>query len=204
MVRVGRRGSLNGSRAHPRNSGTRRLSRKSAQSDSPRGACDGRTRDATLGRRQRLLPRHHLSDLQRARRHRRDERRSGQRSSCCSTSASTPNRRRNDCKRRSRRCSPGTASTRMWSGHSRVCRFSPNAAAWSTPCARSIREATGADPELSTGGGTSDGRFIAPTGTEVIEVGVVNETIHSVDECVAVADVATPGRYLRRERCAGC
>lgn len=55
----------------------------------------------------------------------------------------------------------------------------------------SIREATGVDPELSTGGGTSDGRFIAPTGAEVIEVGVVNETIHSVDECVAVADVAT-------------
>ncbi len=55
----------------------------------------------------------------------------------------------------------------------------------------SIRQATGADPELSTGGGTSDGRFIAPTGAEVIEVGVVNETIHSVDECVPVADVAT-------------
>jgi succinyl-diaminopimelate desuccinylase len=55
----------------------------------------------------------------------------------------------------------------------------------------SIRQATGADPELSTGGGTSDGRFIAPTGTEVIEVGVVNETIHSINECVAVADVAT-------------
>jgi len=55
----------------------------------------------------------------------------------------------------------------------------------------SIRQATGAAPELSTGGGTSDGRFIAPTGTEVIEVGVVNETIHSIDECVAVADVET-------------
>jgi succinyl-diaminopimelate desuccinylase len=54
----------------------------------------------------------------------------------------------------------------------------------------SIRQATGADPELSTGGGTSDGRFIAPTGTEVVEVGVVNETIHSIDECVAVSDVA--------------
>jgi succinyl-diaminopimelate desuccinylase len=55
----------------------------------------------------------------------------------------------------------------------------------------SIRQATGADPELSTGGGTSDGRFIAPTGTEGREVGVVNETIHSINECVAVADVAT-------------
>ncbi len=55
----------------------------------------------------------------------------------------------------------------------------------------SIRDVTGADPELSTGGGTSDGRFIAPTGSEVIEVGVVNDTIHAVDECVAVADIGT-------------
>ena len=53
----------------------------------------------------------------------------------------------------------------------------------------SIMEATGIAPELSTGGGTSDGRFIAPTGAEVVEVGVVNATIHSVDECVAVADL---------------
>ena len=53
----------------------------------------------------------------------------------------------------------------------------------------SIVEATGAAPELSTGGGTSDGRFIAPTGAEVVEVGVVNATIHSIDECVAVADI---------------
>ncbi|MGE3771841.1 MAG: succinyl-diaminopimelate desuccinylase [Gammaproteobacteria bacterium] len=44
-------------------------------------------------------------------------------------------------------------------------------------------------PELSTGGGTSDGRFIATLGTEVIELGPINETIHKVDECVAVADL---------------
>ena len=55
----------------------------------------------------------------------------------------------------------------------------------------SIRHTTGADPVLSTGGGTSDGRFIAPTGSEVIEVGVVNETIHSVNECVSVTDIET-------------
>ena len=53
----------------------------------------------------------------------------------------------------------------------------------------SIQEATGGSSELSTGGGTSDGRFIAPTGTEVVEVGLVNETIHSIDECVSVADI---------------
>ncbi len=48
---------------------------------------------------------------------------------------------------------------------------------------------TGRRPELSTSGGTSDGRFIAPTGAEVVEVGMVNATIHKVDECVPVADL---------------
>jgi succinyl-diaminopimelate desuccinylase len=53
----------------------------------------------------------------------------------------------------------------------------------------SIEAVSGTTPELSTGGGTSDGRFIAPTGAEVVEVGVVNATIHSIDERVAVADI---------------
>lgn len=44
-------------------------------------------------------------------------------------------------------------------------------------------------PELSTGGGTSDGRFIATLGTEVIELGPVNDTIHKIDECVNLADL---------------
>ncbi len=52
-----------------------------------------------------------------------------------------------------------------------------------------IEACTGQAPELSTSGGTSDGRFIAPTGAEVVEVGVVNATIHKADECVAVADI---------------
>ncbi len=47
----------------------------------------------------------------------------------------------------------------------------------------------GITPELSTSGGTSDGRFIAPTGTEVVELGPRNATIHQVNECVAVADL---------------
>ena len=51
------------------------------------------------------------------------------------------------------------------------------------------RETTGLDPELSTGGGTSDGRFVAPTGAEVVEIGVVNESIHKIDEHVLVADI---------------
>ena len=48
------------------------------------------------------------------------------------------------------------------------------------------RELCGIDPEQSTGGGTSDGRFIAPLGAEVVELGPVNATIHKVDECVDV------------------
>lgn len=53
----------------------------------------------------------------------------------------------------------------------------------------SIKEITGLDPQLSTDGGTSDGRFIAPTGCEVIELGPCNATIHSINECVKVEDV---------------
>jgi succinyl-diaminopimelate desuccinylase len=51
------------------------------------------------------------------------------------------------------------------------------------------RDLCGLEPEQSTGGGTSDGRFIAPMGAEVIELGPVNATIHKVDECVAVKDL---------------
>ena len=51
------------------------------------------------------------------------------------------------------------------------------------------RELCGHDPEQSTGGGTSDGRFIAPLGAEVVEIGPVNATIHKVDECVSVAEL---------------
>ena len=52
-----------------------------------------------------------------------------------------------------------------------------------------IRSVTGAAPRLSTGGGTSDGRFIAPLGAQVVELGVVNASIHKVNECVRVADI---------------
>jgi succinyl-diaminopimelate desuccinylase len=51
------------------------------------------------------------------------------------------------------------------------------------------RELCGVEPEQSTGGGTSDGRFIAPLGAEVVELGPVNASIHKVDECVAVEEL---------------
>ena len=53
----------------------------------------------------------------------------------------------------------------------------------------SIMEVTGCEPELSTAGGTSDGRFIAPTGAQVVEVGPINATIHKLNEEVLVADL---------------
>ena len=66
----------------------------------------------------------------------------------------------------------------------------------------SIRELALLEPELSTGGGTSDGRFIAKLGTEIVELGPINATIHKVNECVKVADLdALAGIYcaiLRR------
>lgn len=52
-----------------------------------------------------------------------------------------------------------------------------------------IIELNGIAPELSTGGGTSDGRFIAPTGAQVVEIGPVNTTVHRVDECVKIDDL---------------
>jgi succinyl-diaminopimelate desuccinylase len=52
-----------------------------------------------------------------------------------------------------------------------------------------IREVCGRSPELSTSGGTSDGRFIAPTGAQVLELGPVNATIHKTNECVSVCDL---------------
>jgi len=53
-----------------------------------------------------------------------------------------------------------------------------------------VAEVAGLETRTSTSGGTSDGRFIAPTGAEVVELGPVNETIHQVDERVALADLA--------------
>ena len=54
---------------------------------------------------------------------------------------------------------------------------------------QSIRAVSGQEPTLSTSGGTSDGRFIAPTGAQVLELGPLNATIHQVDECVGVAEL---------------
>ncbi len=54
-----------------------------------------------------------------------------------------------------------------------------------------VSEVTGVAPKLSTGGGTSDGRFIAALGAQVVELGVVNASIHKVNESVRVSDIET-------------
>ncbi len=54
---------------------------------------------------------------------------------------------------------------------------------------RAVEAETGIRPKFSTGGGTSDGRFIATLGSQVVELGVINATIHKVNESVNVADI---------------
>ncbi len=62
----------------------------------------------------------------------------------------------------------------------------------------SISAVVGSPPALSTSGGTSDGRFIAPTGTEVVELGPCNASIHKLDERVAVADLEPLARIYQK------
>jgi succinyl-diaminopimelate desuccinylase len=61
-----------------------------------------------------------------------------------------------------------------------------------------VHDVTRLTPQFSTTGGTSDGRFIAPTGAQVVEVGVGNATIHKVNECVRVDDIDVLSRVYER------
>ncbi|MBO2658504.1 succinyl-diaminopimelate desuccinylase [Shewanella algae] len=63
---------------------------------------------------------------------------------------------------------------------------------------QAIKEVTGSDTDPQTSGGTSDGRFIAPTGAQVIELGPVNATIHKVNESVKVADLELLAQCYQR------
>ncbi len=68
----------------------------------------------------------------------------------------------------------------------------------SAAACRAVEEELEVSPKLSTGGGTSDGRFIAPMGAQVIELGVINATIHKANECVRVEDIERLRRVYRR------
>jgi succinyl-diaminopimelate desuccinylase len=61
-----------------------------------------------------------------------------------------------------------------------------------------IFEVLGMKPELNTGGGTSDGRFIAPLGSEVLEFGLCNKSIHKIDEHTSTDDLESLARIYRR------
>lgn len=63
---------------------------------------------------------------------------------------------------------------------------------------RAVVEELGVEPEMSTGGGTSDGRFISPHGAQVVEFGLLNGTIHQVDERTPVADLDKLKTVYRR------
>jgi succinyl-diaminopimelate desuccinylase len=52
-----------------------------------------------------------------------------------------------------------------------------------------VHRTTGVTPRLSTSGGTSDGRFLAAIADEIVEFGPLNETIHKIDERIAIADL---------------
>lgn len=71
------------------------------------------------------------------------------------------------------------------SGHPFLTRFGELVAA----ALAEIREQLGIEAQLSTSGGTSDGRFIAPSGAQVIELGLLNDTIHKIDERILVEDL---------------
>ena len=61
-----------------------------------------------------------------------------------------------------------------------------------------VQEICGIVPRADTGGGTSDARFIAPLGAEVVEIGPVNASIHKIDECVAIDDLERLPTLYRR------
>jgi succinyl-diaminopimelate desuccinylase len=64
--------------------------------------------------------------------------------------------------------------------------------------ARAIRKECGIETELSTTGGTSDGRFIADVCPQVVELGPVNATIHKINECIRLADLEPLPRIYRQ------
>ena len=67
-----------------------------------------------------------------------------------------------------------------------------------TAAAAAVHDLCGFAPEANTGGGTSDGRFIAPLGAEVVELGPLNASIHKIDECVALDELEKlPALHLR-------
>ena len=75
--------------------------------------------------------------------------------------------------------------------------FRSAAGALRTAVIEALQNELGVQPELNTGGGTSDGRFIAPLGTEVLELGLLNKSIHKIDENTSVDDLDALARVYK-------
>jgi len=75
--------------------------------------------------------------------------------------------------------------------------FRSDAGALRTAVIDALQNELGVEPELNTGGGTSDGRFIAPLGTEVLELGLLNKSIHKIDENTSVDDLDALARVYK-------
>ncbi len=76
--------------------------------------------------------------------------------------------------------------------------FRSSPGALRTATLKAIRDELSLQPDMNTGGGTSDGRFIAPLGTEVLEFGLINATIHQIDENTQIDHLDRLSRvYLR-------
>ncbi len=75
--------------------------------------------------------------------------------------------------------------------------FRSAAGALRTAVIEVLQNELGVQPELNTGGGTSDGRFIAPLGTEVLELGLLNKSIHKIDENTSVDDLNALARVYK-------
>ena len=146
---------------------------------------------------QRILSAHGLPGLEHRRRHRRAERDPRRAQAAFQPAFLHRADRRDAAARRDR--DPRPARPRL---HARVVRLGtavPHRArrTHGSGAARRAR-GDGATPAASTTGGTSDGRFIAPTGAQVVELGVVNATIHKVNEHVDVADIDVLVRIYER------
>jgi succinyl-diaminopimelate desuccinylase len=90
----------------------------------------------------------------------------------------------------------GVRHTLDWQ-HSAAPFYTPPGRLAAAACA-AVKAVSGLAPLLATTGGTSDGRFIAPAGAEVVELGVPNASIHKIDECVRLSDIdALHAMYLQ-------
>lgn len=67
--------------------------------------------------------------------------------------------------------------------------YTPSDSPFLKACQKAIQSVQGFEPQISTAGGTSDGRFFAPNGTHVVECGVVNATIHQVGEHIRIEQI---------------